>query len=344
MINPIEAAIKIISPGTALRRAQERRALSYYEAGRKDRQKKQRVEKHSGDTALLTAGGSIREQARHLDQNHDLSRGILNTLVQNVIGPYGIGVEPMPRNKNGDLLADFAKQISNRYRIWSERPEVTLKHDRASMERLLARSWLRDGDVFSQVLSGPYKFLQHGTSVQLSIEMIEADMVPFDFNGTYGTNRVVAGVEMDTWKRPVAYHMLKEHPGDFLMTGRMTMSQARKRVPASSILHIMMMDSRIGQTRGVSIFAAILGRLDDLKDYEESERIAAKVAASMAGYIKKGSPDQYELLTDEDGNPVGVEREGSKIESDKDPVLEGVSSKRIRYDDDGNPVGVELDS
>jgi lambda family phage portal protein len=33
---------------------------------------------------------------------------------------------------------------------------------------------------------------------------------------------------------------------------------------------------------------------DLLKDYEESERIAAKIAASMAAYIKKGQPDQYE--------------------------------------------------
>jgi hypothetical protein len=37
----------------------------------------------------------------------------------------------------------------------------------------------------------------------------------------------------------------------------------------------------------------VFGRLEDIKDYEESERIAAKVAASMAAAIKKGSPDTY---------------------------------------------------
>ena len=50
---------------------------------------------------------------------------------------------------------------------------------------------------------------------------------------------------------------------------------------------------RIRQLRGVSLFASVLTRFDDLKDYEESERIAAKVAASMAAYIKKGAPDDY---------------------------------------------------
>ena len=43
----------------------------------------------------------------------------------------------------------------------------------------------------------------------------------------------------------------------------------------------------------MSVFAAVLGRLEDIKDYEESERIAAKVAASMAAFIKKGSQDMY---------------------------------------------------
>jgi lambda family phage portal protein len=56
---------------------------------------------------------------------------------------------------------------------------------------------------------------------------------------------------------------------------------------------------RIRQIRGVSHFAAVLNRLDDLKDYEESERIAAKVAASMAAFIKKGSPEQYDPPTEE---------------------------------------------
>jgi len=65
-----------------------------------------------------------------------------------------------------------------------------------------------------------------------------------------------------------------------------------KRVPAARILHPKMID-RIGQVRGVSAFASVLTRLDDIKDYEESERIAAKVAASMAAFIIKGSGTEH---------------------------------------------------
>jgi lambda family phage portal protein len=64
------------------------------------------------------------------------------------------------------------------------------------------------------------------------------------------------------------------------------------------------MVERINQVRGTSVFASVITRLEDLKDYEESERIAAKVAASMAAYIKKGSPDTYSIATDENGDPI----------------------------------------
>ena len=46
--------------------------------------------------------------------------------------------------------------------------------------------------------------------------------------------------------------------------------------------------------RGVSILASTFTRLEDLKDYEESERIAAKIAASMAAVIIKGDPALYD--------------------------------------------------
>jgi lambda family phage portal protein len=58
------------------------------------------------------------------------------------------------------------------------------------------------------------------------------------------------------------------------------------------VRHLALRD-RIGQPRGVSIFASVLTRLSDLKDYEESERVAAKVAASMSAFIRRGTPDMY---------------------------------------------------
>jgi lambda family phage portal protein len=271
----------------------------YYEAGKRTGYQKQRRETGSADTAVQRAGTSIREQARHLDQNHDLAKGALNTLVQNVIGPNGIQVEPQPRRPDGSIHDDFAKRIHASYMDWSLRPEVTHQHDWPAAQRLMGRTWLRDGEGLAQTISGTLPSLDHGTRVPFSLELIEADQLPLGLNKA-GDPRIVQGVELNGWGRPVAYHIYKQHPGDFRLY---SVAAETKPVSADRMLHVKLID-RIGQTRGVSIFAASMLRIDDIKDYEESERIAAKVAASMAGYIKKGSPDRYEEETDENGEPI----------------------------------------
>jgi capsid protein len=59
-----------------------------------------------------------------------------------------------------------------------------------------------------------------------------------------------------------------------------------KRIEAARVKHLAFID-HIGQSRGISEFASVIARLEDIKDYEESERIAAKVAASLTAYVKK---------------------------------------------------------
>lgn len=90
-MNVIDRLVATFAPARAVRRHQARRMLAYYEAGRSDSQRKQRRETGSGNEAVLRAGLSIRQQARHLEQNYDLALGVLNALIANVIGPHGIG-------------------------------------------------------------------------------------------------------------------------------------------------------------------------------------------------------------------------------------------------------------
>jgi len=288
MGNLVDKTIGFFSPERAVRRAQARKVLAYYEAGRHDGQRKQRKETGSGNVAVLAAGSSLREQARHLDQNHDIAKGALNALVQNIIGPNGIQVEPQPRTKSGDIHDDLARKIEQLWGDWCLKPEVTHQHDYPSAQRISCRTWLRDGEMLKQKVSGNVASLTHGTVVPYSIELIEPDFLPLDLSVS-GNQRIVAGIEINGWNRPVAFHVYRYHPGEYFWTPDIS---SMKRVSADRIDHIKLID-RIGQLRGVSIFASVMHRLDDIKDYEESERIAAKVAASMAAFIKKGVPDDY---------------------------------------------------
>lgn len=286
-MSALERAIAAISPAWAANRARHRGLLAYYDATKTSRLRRERTKDGTGDQVTALSAGKLRAHARYLERNHDIARGAISRLVQNIVGPNGIGLEPQPRTKTGEIHEDLAREILILFRDWSKRPEVTWQHDWPSMQRMLARAWVRDGDTFAQRLIGPIPGLNHGTAVPYSLEMFESDSVPLDY---YDEGRsIVQGVERNAWGRPTAYWLHKTDPSK--VSAFISIADL-KRIPSDRLLHVKLAD-RMLQARGVSIFASVLTRLDDIKDYEESERIAAKVAASMAAYIRKGVPDNY---------------------------------------------------
>jgi len=121
--------------------------------------------------------------------------------------------------------------------------------------------------------------------LRYAIEALESDLVPYD----YEDNGARQGVQKDVWGSVVGYWVYKSHPGDsFGAIGSAGSYPAVKFIRAENMSHVKLVH-RLHQTRGVSVFHASLSRLDDLKDYESSEQIAARVAADWVGYIKRNS-------------------------------------------------------
>ena len=149
----------------------------------------------------------------------------------------------------------------------------------------VARSWLRDGDVFGKFIRGTIPNYKHLTESPFAVEVLEADFIPFDFDDS-GKN-IVQGITLNTWRRPVAYNVLYNHPGD--ATG---IQFKTKSIPAADMTHLALR-KRLHQVRGISLLHGIITRLSDLKDVEEAERVAARISACLAFYIKKGNPDSY---------------------------------------------------
>ncbi|WP_101926995.1 MULTISPECIES: phage portal protein [Luteimonas] len=258
---------------------------SVHEATRPSRNRKRASDWGSANSIVGQDARQLRTEARRLERDHDIARNALNILQQNTVGS-GIDVIPAPRKAGGEIDRDLAAKLKTLWDAWWDRPEVTKRHDWGKCQQLLARSLYRDGEVFYQPLIGPVPFLRHGTGIPFSIEMLEADMVPLDMHDL--ERRIRQGVETNAWGEPVAYHVYKSHPGD----GFATLIAETKRVSADQLRHVALTD-RIHQLRGLSIFASVITRLADIKEYEDSERIAAKVAASLSAQIKKGDAAAY---------------------------------------------------
>lgn len=280
--------VERLFPGLALRRTLKLVALERskraYDAAKTSPHHRRPTSLDSPDATMTGAGDKLRAWARDLDENHDLAIGILDTLVNNIVGP-GVTIEPAVTRKNGNPVENVNTQIRDLWTEWTRAPEVTGELPFGEVQRLMCRAWLRDGEGLAQHVRGTNPRIRYPTRVPYSLELIEADFLPFDYNDD--SRGIVHGVQKDQWGRPVGYFLYKSHPGNSI-TGLMIGGRDTKRVDADNLLHVKF-TRRFRQTRGVSIFHGIAHRLDDLKDYEEAERIAARVSAAFTGYIKKSA-------------------------------------------------------
>jgi lambda family phage portal protein len=129
-------------------------------------------------------------------------------------------------------------------------------------------------------------FKHPGNSVPFSLQVMEPDFLPLDLH--HPDKNIVQGIERNQWGQPQRFHLYLSHPGDLGAYSIKT-----RPVEADRMLHIKLV-KRLHQGRGVSILASTLQRIGGLQNYEESELVAARIAAAMAFYIKKGVAEDYD--------------------------------------------------
>lgn len=300
-MNILDKSIAWISPVAALRREQARRVLAHYEAAKPSKVRKTRNDNQSPNALIGGSAKQLRQSARYLERNHDISRGALRTMVNNIVGPYGIGIEPQPRRLDGTVHEEYAKGLRALNLKWRRHPEVTHRMKASMMERMICYAWLRDGECFEQKVIGAAPGLVHGSELPFSLEVVEADFIPLEYTDV--SRNIRQGLQVNSWGRTTGYWVYRGDPRE----GMSWISPADlKYVPAASMIQISTMD-RLHQNRGISEFASVITRIEDLKQYEESERVAANVAASLTAFVKR-APDPAigypGAETDDAGKPV----------------------------------------
>ena len=236
------------------------------------------TESGTADYVVNHAGYKLRDYARWLDENSDIAVGVLDTLVNNIIGT-GVQIEPQVANRRGEPIQRINAQIRELWSEWTKRPEITGEVPWPEVQRLACRSWLRDGEIFSEHIDGPVR-ANRRRSLPYSIRLLESDWLPFE---TWNRqDNIVHGVEKDEDGMPVAYHFYKQQADPRWLT--LASLRDLRRVPAERVEHVKF-SRRLNQTRGVTILHSVIRRLDDIKDMEESERIAARVAAAWTAAI-----------------------------------------------------------
>ena len=288
----IDDAIGVFSPGWKASRLRSRVAINAYEAALPTRTHRAKRENRNANQLTQFAGRSIREQARWLDNNHDLVIGLLDKLEERIVGARGIVVDPQPILKTGLVADDLSKQIRAAWAEWSISPDVTGQFTRPVLERLMARTWLRDGEVFGQMVRGSAQGLTPTANIPFWIEALEPDYIPLEMSDT--GRGICQGIYLNSWGCPTKYVVYKN-----LVTSGVALGNT-KEIAADGMMHLKFM-RRLHQVRGNSLLSGILIRLSALKEYEDSELTAARIAAALGMYVKKGDGQTY----GDEGNDKG---------------------------------------
>lgn len=271
--------IERFAPRYALKRELARVALErLYKAAAPSNARQTPSDWRSGDAVMDQARAKLRQWGRHLDENHDLTHSILTQLSYQA---SQLEIEPRALTRGGKPAEKVNDQLKRAWLKHRDQLDAGGSMPWCVLASTTARTWFRDGEVFAQHMLG--SGVSYPTALPYLLEVHEPDLVPFDL--IQDNPRIVHGIEIDRLGRPVAFHLYRQHPGDSVSAVSRTDTI---RIPADQITHLKH-TKRLGQKRGASVLAPAITRLSDIADYEESERLAAKVASSLCAAITRGA-------------------------------------------------------
>jgi lambda family phage portal protein len=255
----------------------------------------------SADADNLGDAEKLRVRGRSVVRDFDIARGLVQTLRDNVVGT-GPRMSSRPDyaalGKDLEWAKEFAKVAEAGFRNWAGGRWID-RENRWSLGKLteiVLSSVVVDGEVLGLLYydANPAKS-KWATRVQL----MEADRLCTP-DGKQDGAQMRGGVELDSAGAPIAYHILKAHPGDqWLGMGSVSGLREWDRVPAETdwgrriVLHVFDPD-RPGASRGVSWMAAILPEFRRLGKYTDAE-ISAAITQAMVAFAIKTPMDQQML-------------------------------------------------
>ena len=254
---------------------------------------------------------SLLARAREQSINNGYAKRFYRLLKQNVIGAFGI--QMMSKAKTADGKPDRARRqlIENEFWEWCEKGncDVTRSYSFWQFQRLWLETLARDGEVLVRLVRNfPNRW-------GLALQILEVDRLDVTLNTELSNgNRVRMGVERDEWEAPVAYWLLKAHPGD---TYQGVAEDKYDRILAVDLLHSF--DPwRPHQARGFTWTHAGAVDLHHLGEYRSAEMVAAEQGAKITGVYEQSAEF---VEPPEDGDDDG----------EIDEIVEAGSSKLLPY-------------
>lgn len=208
-------------------------------------------------------------ESRDLERSNALAEGMLTRAVENTVG---CGIRPSAQTDSPDWNA----RADDLFRAWAPTADVRGLSSLWELQRLVLRSYLRDGDV--AVLRTPDGLLQP----------LESDRIAAPLGRLHDPHHV-DGIDLDPRGRPVRYYVRPEPTRRTVMPRRAQVE--RDVIDAESVLYLARRQ-RLDQTRGTPAFASSSDLFDHLDGLIEAVVVAARMGACFGLVLSTARPPQ----------------------------------------------------
>lgn len=277
-MNWFDRVIGFISPKAACTRVAWRQQLDLlrgfgYDAADNGRSNMNwRAVNEAADLTDRSARDVVRARARDLERNSDIFNGVVSSFKRNIIGT---GFTLQVRTGNDELDS----QIEKLWKRWTKKQncDITQQHSFNDLLRMAVVRKKVDGGIIFK------KCYTKGGVLPFKLQALEVDELAGSVASPHTKgNRVVGGVELDQYNRPVGYWIEQYNIDGWEMNEPVY-------YPAKDIIFYYS-KKRPSQLREISDMTQSLTRIRDANEFITAVSMKERVAACFALLIKRAVP------------------------------------------------------
>lgn len=281
---------------------------------------------------------TLRARSLDLYMSGGIAAGTIKKFKTNVIGSglqLNSQIDYNFLNITKDKATEIEAQIEREFKIWSNNSymcDTASTLDFYELQSLAFMSMLLSGDCFALLPS--FKRADH--VYDLKVQIIDASRV-VDPEKIPKNADCLAGIELDKYASPIAYHIKNRTTGNALTENSTTIRVEAFSGARRNVIHLFESE-RPEQRRGLPILAPVLEQFKQLTRYSSAELTAAVISALFTVFVTRDTegisspigqiiPDE-EKVDDSDSGPSLELGEGIIQELDPGQKIEIANSSR----------------
>jgi len=244
----------------------------------------------SADADLLPDMKTLVARAQDLSGNYAIASGSTQMQLDYVIGS-GLKLSSKPDWRvlglDQEWAAEWSREVESKFRAWAEDPDCYSDASRrlpfSARVGLAYRTYMIQGEI----LATAEWLTERGSPYSTAIQIIDPSRLS-NPNGLFNSDRLRAGIEMDSMGASTAYHIRSALQSDNRFGSD---TYTWKRVPRETkwgrpqVIHIFDRE-RPGQTRGKSKMAPVLSWAKRIESFQDVSLEAAFINAMYAAVIE----------------------------------------------------------